>query len=381
LSSRHSRNPIGNYPALVSARPLQLRKLGRHRRVAAGELFDRQVVGLVVGQAQVVGGLVQRFLGFLQVFDGLVNAPDYIFREADDNGVEIVSIMFEMKNKSDETATKKRNEDFLKELDKDRTEKACEYAVLVSLLEPESELYNSGIVDVSHRYPKMYVVRPQFFVPLITLLRNAALNSLKYKSELALVAQVGRVKLLASDAREDHAVAPWESEFALVPTFSLHQLRVALQRIDDLDGAVAGLLQRIHHRLDMPVRDDFKVFPRGLANGVQSPIFRLQNQRPSLRMDHHKVRVGLLRPHGHVVPQQVVVLQLLLQPLGQTALARSHARHAGAECRDQCRHERALCPVDISLHIMPADHPQRADLAHFGQQKGLRRPFHQRKQL
>ena len=112
---------------------------------------------------------------------------DYIFREADEHGNEIVSIMFEMKNESDETATKKRNEDFLKELDKDRTEKACEYAVLVSLLEPESELYNSGIVDVSHRYPKMYVVRPQFFVPLITLLRNAALNSMKYKSELALV--------------------------------------------------------------------------------------------------------------------------------------------------------------------------------------------------
>jgi hypothetical protein len=112
---------------------------------------------------------------------------DYIFRDSDESGAEIVSIMFEMKNESDETATKKRNEDFLKELDKDRTEKAYEYAVLVSLLEPESELYNSGIVDVSHRYPKMYVVRPQFFVPLITLLRNAALNAMKYKSELALV--------------------------------------------------------------------------------------------------------------------------------------------------------------------------------------------------
>jgi hypothetical protein len=112
---------------------------------------------------------------------------DYIFRDSDESGAEIVSIMFEMKNESDETATKKRNEDFLKELDKDRTEKACEYAVLVSLLEPDSELYNSGIVDVSHRYPKMYVVRPQFFVPLITLLRNAALNAMKYKSELALV--------------------------------------------------------------------------------------------------------------------------------------------------------------------------------------------------
>jgi hypothetical protein len=112
---------------------------------------------------------------------------DYIFRDLDDAGTEIVSIMFEMKNESDETATKKRNEDFLKELDKDRTEKGCEYAVLVSLLEPESELYNTGIVDVFHRHPKMYVVRPQFFIPIITLLRNAAMNSLKYKSELALV--------------------------------------------------------------------------------------------------------------------------------------------------------------------------------------------------
>jgi len=112
---------------------------------------------------------------------------DYIFRDSVEAGTEIVSIMFEMKNESDVTATKKKNEDFLKELDKDRTEKGCEYAVLVSLLEPESELYNSGIVDVSHRYPKMYVVRPQFFIPIITLLRNAAQNSLKYKTELALV--------------------------------------------------------------------------------------------------------------------------------------------------------------------------------------------------
>lgn len=112
---------------------------------------------------------------------------DFIFRDMDDTGTEIVSIMFEMKNENDETATKKKNEDFLKELDKDRCAKGCEYAVLVSLLEPESELYNTGIIDVSHRYPKMYVVRPQFFIPIITLLRNAAMNSLRYKSELALV--------------------------------------------------------------------------------------------------------------------------------------------------------------------------------------------------
>lgn len=112
---------------------------------------------------------------------------DYIFRDSDEAGTEIVSIMFEMKNEGELTATKHRNEDFLKELDKDRNEKGCEYAVLVSLLEPESELYNTGIVDVFHRYPKMYVIRPQFFIPIITLLRNAAMNAVKYKSELALV--------------------------------------------------------------------------------------------------------------------------------------------------------------------------------------------------
>jgi hypothetical protein len=123
---------------------------------------------------------------------------DFVFRDfdggsggsgsgPDDAGTEIVSIMFEMKNENDETATKKKNEDFLRELDKDRTEKGCEYAVLVSLLEPESELYNSGIVDMSHRYAKTYVVRPQFFLPIISVLRNAALGSVQYKQELALV--------------------------------------------------------------------------------------------------------------------------------------------------------------------------------------------------
>ena len=110
---------------------------------------------------------------------------DYIFREQDGAGNEIVSIMFEMKNENDETATKKKNEHFFKELDKDRREKNCEYAILVSLLESDSELYNGGIVDVSHAYPKMYVVRPQFFIPIISLLRNAGLNALKYKQEAA----------------------------------------------------------------------------------------------------------------------------------------------------------------------------------------------------
>ena len=112
---------------------------------------------------------------------------DYIFKDFDEAGTEFISIMFEMKNEGDETATKKKNEDFFKELDKDRIEKKCEYAVLVSLLEVESDLYNTGIVDVSHRYNKMYVIRPQFFIPMITLLRNAALNSLNFKTELAII--------------------------------------------------------------------------------------------------------------------------------------------------------------------------------------------------
>jgi hypothetical protein len=112
---------------------------------------------------------------------------DYIYRETDQAGNEIISIMFEMKNEGDTTATKHKNDDFLNELNKDRNEKKCEYAVLVTLLEADSELYNSGIVDVSYRHQKMYVIRPQFFIPIITLLRNAALNSMQYKSELALV--------------------------------------------------------------------------------------------------------------------------------------------------------------------------------------------------
>lgn len=112
---------------------------------------------------------------------------DFIFRDFDESSTEIVSIMFEMKNESDSTGSKKKNEDFFKELDRDRNEKNCEYAILVSLLEPDNELYNTGIVDVSYRYPKMYVVRPQFFIPIITLLRNAALSSLAYKNELTLI--------------------------------------------------------------------------------------------------------------------------------------------------------------------------------------------------
>lgn len=158
---------------------------------------------------------------------------DYIYRESDGEDNEIISIMFDMKNEQDGTATKKKNEDFLKELDKDRNEKECEYAVLVSMLEPESELYNSGIVDVSHRYPKMYVIRPQFFIPMITVLRNAAMNSLKYKSELALV----RSQNIDITKFEENIEA-FKSGFARNYDLASRRFKTA---IDEIDKTIKGL--------------------------------------------------------------------------------------------------------------------------------------------
>jgi hypothetical protein len=152
---------------------------------------------------------------------------DYIFRESDESGTEFVSIMFEMKNEGDETAIKKRNEDFFKELDKDRTEKKCEYAVLVSLLESESELYNTGIVDVSHRYPKMYVIRPQFFIPMVTLLRNAALNSLSYKQELAHVREQN-----IDIANFENELEEFRSGFARNYDLASRRFKTAIEEID-----------------------------------------------------------------------------------------------------------------------------------------------------
>lgn len=152
---------------------------------------------------------------------------DFIFREHDDAGTEIVSIMFEMKNESDATTTKSKNEDFLKELDKDRNEKRCEYAVLVSLLEPDSELYNTGIVDMAHRYTKMYVVRPQFFIPIISLLRNAAVSSLKYKTELALV------KAQSIDITNfEEELESFKSAFAKNYDLASRRFQTAIEEID-----------------------------------------------------------------------------------------------------------------------------------------------------
>ena len=152
---------------------------------------------------------------------------DYIFRDFDESDTEFVSVMFEMKNESDTTATKKKNEDFFKELDKDRSEKGCEYAVLVSLLEPDNELYNTGIVDVSHRYPKMYVIRPQFFIPMITLLRNAAQNTLQYKSELARVREQN-IDITNFEAELDE----FRSGFARNYNLASKKFKTAIDEID-----------------------------------------------------------------------------------------------------------------------------------------------------
>jgi len=152
---------------------------------------------------------------------------DYIYRETDEEGNEIISIMFEMKNENDETATKKKNEHFFKELDKDRREKNCEYAVLVSLLEADSELYNNGIVDVSYAYPKMYVVRPQFFIPIVSLLRNAALNSLKYKQELA---QMRTQNIDITHFEED--LDKFKTDFARNYELAHRKFHTAIEEID-----------------------------------------------------------------------------------------------------------------------------------------------------
>ena len=152
---------------------------------------------------------------------------DYIFRDVDESETEFVSVMFEMKNESDTTATKKKNEEFFKELDRDRSEKGCEYAVLVSLLEPDNELYNTGIVDVSHRYPKMYVIRPQFFIPMITLLRNAAQNSLQYKSELARVREQN-IDITNFEAELDE----FRSGFARNYNLASKKFKTAIDEID-----------------------------------------------------------------------------------------------------------------------------------------------------
>lgn len=184
---------------------------------------------------------------------------DYIYREYDEHGTEIISIMFEMKNENDETATKKKNENFFKELDKDRTEKKCEYAILVSLLEADNELYNNGIVDVSYAYEKMYVIRPQFFIPIISLLRNAAINSLQYKQELALTREQN-----IDIAHFEEDLEEFKSAFARNYDLASRKFQTAIEEIDKtithLEKTKAALLSSENNlRLANNKADDLSV--------------------------------------------------------------------------------------------------------------------------
>ena len=152
---------------------------------------------------------------------------DYIYKELDENGNEIVSVMFEMKNENDQTATKKKNEDFFAKLDKDRNDKGCEYAIMVSLLEADNELYNTGIVDVSYKYPKMYVIRPQFFILIITLLKNAGMKSLEYKTELS-VMRNQNVDIIKFEEK----INDFKTGFARNYDLASRQFKTAIDEID-----------------------------------------------------------------------------------------------------------------------------------------------------
>lgn len=180
---------------------------------------------------------------------------DFIFRDYTDQKVEYVSIMFEMKNESDATKTKKKNEDFLAELDKDRNEKGCEYAILVSLLEPDSELYNSGIVDVSHKYPKMYVIRPQFFIPMITLLRNAAMKTIEAKNELALV-KAQNVDITNFENEVNSVKKNFERNYKLASgkfADAIKEIDAAIKKLQDTKESLIGSernLRLANERLD-----------------------------------------------------------------------------------------------------------------------------------
>lgn len=205
---------------------------------------------------------------------------DYIFKETDDLGNEIISIMFEMKNEGDETFTKKRNEDFFKELDKDRTEKKCEYAVLVTLLEADSELYNTGIIDVSHKHEKMYVIRPQFFIPIITLLRNAAMNSMKAKAELAIVKSQN-----VDITNFEENINAFKAGFAKNYDLASRQFKTAIDEIDKtmdhLQKTKDALLSSVNNlRLANNKAEDLTIKKLTRENPTMTTKFEELNKKP-----------------------------------------------------------------------------------------------------
>jgi hypothetical protein len=198
---------------------------------------------------------------------------DFIYREFDDENVEFISIMFEMKNEQDETATKKKNEDFFKKLDEDRTKKGCEYAVLVALLESDNDLYNGGIVDVSYRYPKMYVVRPQFFIPIITLLRNAALNSLQYKAELAQV-RAQNIDITNFESRLNEFKSGFDRNYRLAKERLISAIEGIDKTIAQLNKIKEGLQNSENNlRLANEKADDITVKKLTKGNPTMSSMF------------------------------------------------------------------------------------------------------------
>jgi len=213
---------------------------------------------------------------------------DFIFREKDEAGNEVVSIMFEMKNEGDDTASKKKNEDFLKELDKDRNEKKCEYAVLVTMLEADNDYYNTGIVDVSHRFPKMYVVRPQFFIPIITLLRNAAMNSMAYKAELSLI----RNQNIDITTFEDK-LSDFKDKFSKNYLTAQTQFADAIKKIDSSIAA----MQKVKEALTSSENQ------LRLANDKAEAltIKRLTHGNPTMKAKFDEVRKNKTQDEGEVI--------------------------------------------------------------------------------
>lgn len=206
---------------------------------------------------------------------------DYIYKEFDEEGNELISIMFEMKNEGDETSTKKKNEDFLKELDKDRNEKKCEYAVLVSLLEAESDLYNAGIVDVSHKYPKMYIVRPQFFIPIITLLRNAAMKSLQYKAEIT---KMRNENIDITNFEE--SINVFKESFAKNYELASRKFKIAIEEIDKtidhLQKTKEALLSSVNNlRLANNKADDLSIKKLTRGNPTMTAKFDALKNNPT----------------------------------------------------------------------------------------------------
>jgi len=217
---------------------------------------------------------------------------DYIFREFDENKTEVVSIMFEMKNESLNGTNKRKNEDFLKELDKDRRQKSCEYAVLVSLLEPDSELYNAGIVDVSHRFPKMYFIRPQFFLPIISLLRNASLETLKYKSEIELM------------KRENFDITNFESTLEQFKNAVGKNVSLAQDRFNDAISEIDKSITHLQKTKEALILSKKHLLSAD-SKSQDLTVKKLTRNNPTMKKKFYLIHVQGVLPDGEVITEKM----------------------------------------------------------------------------